>query len=247
MDARRTTGTFSERPGRLTTSKGWILMPSGPTSTAVPFSADRFAGLWRRLGRDLGDAMVFFGRWIRDPLGVASIAPSGRALAALITQEIDAETGAVLELGSGTGAFVPALLARGVAERDLTLVERDRALARRLAARYPAARVRALDATLLEQALAGERFGAAVCGLGLRAMPDDDVAAILRNAFALLSPGASLYLFTYGQTCSVTPAVLAALGLSCECVGTTWRNLPPATVFRVGRTAAVTPAVLDLR
>ncbi|SOB87372.1 Phospholipid N-methyltransferase [Sphingomonas guangdongensis] len=217
-------------------------MTSGPTSLSTSPGIDRVAALSRRVVRDIGDTTVFFVRWLRDPLGVASIAPSSRALAALITQEIDCGTGPVLELGSGTGAFVPALLARGVAERDLTLIERDRALARRLAGRYPAARVRALDATVLREAMADARFGAAVCGLGLRAMPPADVEAILRNAFALLEPDACLYLFTYGQTCSVPADVLLRLRLGAERVGTTYRNLPPASVFRVRRLPDPSPA-----
>jgi phospholipid N-methyltransferase len=54
---------------------------------------------------------------------VAAILPSGRALASLITKDISAATGPVLELGPGTGVFTQALLARGVRQQDLTLIE----------------------------------------------------------------------------------------------------------------------------
>lgn len=54
------------------------------------------------------------------------IRPSAPRLAGLMTKEISALTGPVLELGPGTGVFSSALLERGIAERDLTLVEYER-------------------------------------------------------------------------------------------------------------------------
>jgi phospholipid N-methyltransferase len=68
------------------------------------------------------DVLFFLRAWTCHPLRVAAIAPSGTALAELITREIAPTCGAVLELGPGTGVFTRALLARGVREEDLTLV-----------------------------------------------------------------------------------------------------------------------------
>ncbi len=61
----------------------------------------------------------FFRAWLANPLRGASIVPSSHRLALAITQEISCATGPVLELGPGTGVFTRALLARGVAEKDL--------------------------------------------------------------------------------------------------------------------------------
>ncbi|MBB5699187.1 class I SAM-dependent methyltransferase [Sphingomonas yantingensis] len=187
-----------------------------------------------RPARPLGDRLLFLARWLRNPRAIASITPSGSALAALITREID--RGPVLELGSGTGAFVPALLTRGIRERDLVLVERDAPLAVRLSQRWPDATVIASDAARFED---GTRFAATVCGLGLLNMPVPTVEAILRAAFARMQPGAHFYLFTYGRRCSVGDATLDRLDLSARRVGRTWRNLPPATVFCLSRRAEV--------
>lgn len=196
-------------------------------------AAQRSAPL-HRTAEALRDRLHFIQAWLRDPVGMAAVAPSGRALAALITREVDGRAGPVLELGSGTGVFAAALLARGVAERDLTLVERDVALARRLARRYPQATVRSIDAADLGSAGA-HRYCATICGLGLLAMSAEQVEAVVAAAFRCMGEGGVFFLFTYGLRCSVPADVLARLDLTAQRVGTTWRNLPPASVYRLSR------------
>ncbi|WP_347302131.1 VTT domain-containing protein [Croceibacterium sp. TMG7-5b_MA50] len=200
----------------------------------------RITARWRRLTASRwSDRLRFWRAWLRDPLAVAALAPSGRALAALITREIAPGTGPVLELGSGTGVFAQALLARGVPASSLTLVERDPDLAALLRRRFPDARILSIDAAALAQnGMTGPMpFGSAVCGLGLLAMPPAQVESILRATFARLAPGASLYLFTYGRQCSVPDTVLQRLSLTSRRIGTAWRNLPPATVHRLRATS----------
>ena len=60
------------------------------------------------------DGGAFLREWLSDPLRVASIMPSGRALAEIMTRELDPSSAPVIELGPGTGAFTTALLARGI-------------------------------------------------------------------------------------------------------------------------------------
>lgn len=69
------------------------------------------------------DAFLFFRAWLSAPLRVASVTPSGRALSSLMTVEISAQTGIVIEVGPGTGVFTEALLKRGVAEENLVPAE----------------------------------------------------------------------------------------------------------------------------
>ncbi|TIV94667.1 MAG: phospholipid methyltransferase, partial [Mesorhizobium sp.] len=69
------------------------------------------------------ETLQFFRAWLSEPLRVAAVTPSGRALAALIVSEISPATGPVLELGPGTGVFTRALLGRGIAEENLALIE----------------------------------------------------------------------------------------------------------------------------
>ena len=118
------------------------------------------------------DVLFFLRAWTSDPLRVAAIAPSGPALAELITREITPECGSVLELGPGTGVFTRALLARGVRAEDLTLVENSADFAELLRIRFPKARVLRMNAARLyrHHLFDDAPVGAVVSGLPLLSM-----------------------------------------------------------------------------
>ena len=186
-----------------------------------------------------GDLIPFFWAWISNPLRVAAVAPSGNALADLITREISSDTGPVLELGPGMGAFTRALLARGVSETDLTLIEYGSDFVRLLSVRFPSARVLWMDASWLarEKIFEGAPLGAVVSGLPLLAMPPRKVMAILAGAFAHLRSGGAFYQFTYGPRCPVPRPLLDRLGLKATRIGRALVNVPPAAVYRISRRA----------
>jgi len=92
------------------------------------------------------DFLSFFLSWMSAPRRVGAIAPSGAALADLITREITASSGPILELGPGTGAFTYKLLKRGVRQQDLTLIEYGSDFMKLLQLRFPNARVLWMDA-----------------------------------------------------------------------------------------------------
>ena len=185
--------------------------------------------------RGVADLLAFLRVWIGNRARVAAIAPSSRRLAALMTREISAETGPVLELGPGTGVFTRALLARGVRESDLTLVECLDDFARLLNGRFPAARIVPLDAVRLGPArlFDGSPVGAVVSGLPLRLMPPQQVYAILRGAFGYMRPGGALFQFTYRPLCPISRRVLDRLGLKATRIGNVVWNVPPAAVYRI--------------
>jgi phosphatidylethanolamine/phosphatidyl-N-methylethanolamine N-methyltransferase len=138
------------------------------------------------------DALLFFRAWLSAPLQVASVTPSGRALSSLMTAEITAQTGAVIELGPGTGVFTQALLDRGVAESDLVLVESSTAFADALSLRYPAARMLQIDAAHLRkiELQTATPIGAVASGLPLLSMPLRQVLAIVEGSFSHLRQNA---------------------------------------------------------
>lgn len=183
-------------------------------------------------------ALAFARAWLGNPRRVGAVAPSGRALAQAITREITPDSAPVIELGPGTGVFTEALLAKGIAADRLALVEASPGLAAGLRRMFPAVRVIESGAEAMTASVFGlGQTGAIVSGIPILAMRDADVRSILGFCFGELRPGAGLYQFTYGPRCPVKDAVLHDLGLGWRRIKTTWRNLPPATVYRIGRLA----------
>ena len=183
------------------------------------------------------DFFQFFRSWISDPHRVGAVAPSGDTLSRLMTQQITPADGPVLELGAGTGVFTKALVARGVRERDLTLVEYGSDFMRVLQLRFPQARVLWMDASQLGSydLFPGADVGAVVSGLPLLTMSPRKVMSILSGAFCHMRPTGSFYQFTYGPRCPVPRPILDRLGLKATRVGGTIRNIPPASVYRITR------------
>ncbi|MGX5849524.1 class I SAM-dependent methyltransferase [Mesorhizobium sp. PL10] len=143
----------------------------------------------------------------------------------------------MLELGPGTGLFTQALLERGVRERDLTLVEADPDFASLLTRRFPAARIFAMDAAGLRHPPLFDSpvAGAVISGLSIRLMSPRKAFAILEGVFDALRPGAALYQYTLGRSCPFDQTLLDRLDLEATRLGRTFRNFPPATVYKVSR------------
>jgi phospholipid N-methyltransferase len=183
------------------------------------------------------DQISFLASWAGHPLRVGAIAPSGRSLADIITRGISPADAPVIELGPGTGAFTRALIARGVPEDRLVLIELGADFARTLKRRYPEASVLQINAAELAnmELFGSERAGAVVSGLPLLSFPQIAVVRILKGAFAHLREDGGFYQFTYGPACPVSRPVLERFGLRAQKVGRTLANLPPASVYRISR------------
>ncbi|WP_431227022.1 class I SAM-dependent methyltransferase [Burkholderia contaminans] len=183
--------------------------------------------------------LLFLRTWLRHPRRVGALAPSGPALAALITADIPRDGATVIELGAGTGVFTRALLARGVTSDRLVLVEADPAFANTLRHQFPALRVMQMDAAQL--GMTGDFFGGAradaiVSGLPLVAMPVERAVAIVRCAFArYLAADGAFYQFTYVPRCPIPARDLEAMRIRAVRVGVAWMNFPPAIVYRFER------------
>lgn len=183
------------------------------------------------------ETLSFFQAWLKNPLRVAAIAPSSRSLANLITSEISQDTGPVIELGPGTGAFTRALIARGVRQEDFALIEFGAEFAPALDFHYPRARTLRMDASRLRTVdlFDGRQAGAVVSGLPLLSIPPRKVIAILTGAFRKMRADGALYQFTYGPRCPVPHRLLDHFGLEATRIGGTLANLPPAAVYRIRR------------
>lgn len=183
------------------------------------------------------DVFSFFSAWISAPGRIGAVAPSGGGLAELIAREITAASGPIIELGPGTGVFTRAVLARGVKEENMTLVEYLPEFVELLQLRFPKARVLCMDATRMREQCLFESasVGAVVSGLPLLRMSARRVIAILKGAFSYMGPRGAFYQFTYGPRCPVPKRYLDGLGLESTRLGRVLLNVPPATVYRITR------------
>ncbi len=181
------------------------------------------------------ERLSFLLAFARSPLRTGAVTPSTRALAQLITRDITPTMMPLIEFGPGTGVFTRALLAAGLAQGDLTLIEIDPTMARRLQKELPGVRVLLSDVADETLAKALPQAGAIVSGLPILTFGRARQTATMRNAFATLRPGGVFLQFTYGPRCPVPNDVLEELGLEARFVGSTLRNLPPASVYRITR------------
>ena len=181
----------------------------------------------------LDDEVRFLRSWIEKPLHVGAVMPSGRFLARTMAQYVDPHSsGPVVELGPGTGAITSALIEHGVDQKRLVLVEYNPGFCALLRDRYPQAKVVQGDAYALRDTLwsvlGGGAATALVSGLPLVTKPMLTRLKLVRDAFALLKPGAPFIQFTY----SVVPPIPKSLpGVSTEASERIWMNLPPARVW----------------
>lgn len=175
----------------------------------------------------------FLKSWIRNPLAMGALAPSGKSLAKLMAKDVSSSS-RVVELGAGTGTVTAALLASGVAPGNLYLVERDPQLVKILERRFPRCHVVAADALELDAKLkSSAAFDFVVSGLPLLCFSPDKRYRALQQALRLLKPHGRLHQFTYGGRCPVDRELRALLRVDSVLLGIAPLNLPPAFVYRL--------------
>jgi len=203
---------------------------------------------------DVHDEKMLFGKWLRNPLRIGAVVPSGAALAKAMATALGPEIlgpgslqpealrtrphGVVVELGGGTGSITRALLNSGIAPRDLVVIERDEGLYRLLTQRFPGSHIIHGDAARakhLIRAAGIKKVAAVVSGLPLLNMKPRMQTVLLRQCFDLMDADGVFIQFTYGPVSPVPLRLLARLRLSAKLAERIWLNVPPATVWRFVR------------
>ncbi|MFJ4878403.1 class I SAM-dependent methyltransferase [Streptomyces sp. NPDC088745] len=217
----------------------------------------------RALAQRNAEGRLFLREAVRDLRTTGAIAPSGRALARLLTDPV-AGSGTrplnVLEAGAGTGSVTRTLIHRLSAGSRLDIVEANRRFAdrlRRLVHDHPhlageRERIR-VHHTLVEHLGTDRHYDVIVSGLPFTNFTPAEVETIMDRYLDLLHPGGTLTYFAYrgtryARTLTTSRAgarrhravedVLAAYqrryATGCRSV---WGNLPPAKVWQLRRPA----------
>jgi phosphatidylethanolamine/phosphatidyl-N-methylethanolamine N-methyltransferase len=185
--------------------------------------------------------LAFLHEWMKHPLSMASIAPSGKQLANMMVNAIPNHAQHVIELGAGTGAITHALLSHGISPRALLAVEMNPVLCRLLETRFPEAHVVCGDARHLESmiddsdAFIDKKVDVVCSSLGLLTMPKGLQHDIAGAAFKVLRDDGVFIQYTYGPSNPLADDVRERLGLHYRTAGLAWRNLPPARVYVYAR------------
>jgi phosphatidylethanolamine/phosphatidyl-N-methylethanolamine N-methyltransferase len=189
----------------------------------------------------LTQQLTFFREWIKHPLQMASVLPSGQPLARMMISAMPEQSECVIELGGGTGVITEALLDHGVSPAQLLVLEMNETMHGILRDRFPHAHVLCADARHVNElaqrtgVLAPAGADAILSSLGLLTMPPSLQRDILDAAFAVLRPGGVFVQYTYGWRSPLHEEVRKDMRLRCERVGMVWRNLPPAQVYVYSR------------
>ena len=186
------------------------------------------------LQRPKGDGESFLRRFLGDPKRTGAVAPSSPFLAREMARAVDPSApGIVVELGPGTGPVTKALIEHGVHEKQLVLVEYEAEFCRLLRQRFPGLTVLQGDAFDLRRTLASlsdRPIRAIVSSLPLLNQPPARRAALVDDAFALMTRGGVFVQFSYGVA-SPIPRPAGAGGFSAHGSAPIWANLPPARVW----------------
>lgn len=184
-------------------------------------------------------ALTFAREFVRDPVTLGAIAPSGADLARLTVEAAGIEPGhVVVELGAGTGPMTREILARHPDNPFLAL-EPNAELAALLRDAHPSARVEERFAEELPQILAEWGQPCAhrvVSSLPWAIWPDELQRRTFDGIVEILPPDGRMVTFAYvhAQLLPAARRLREALAARFERVERTriaWINLPPAFVF----------------
>lgn len=182
---------------------------------------------------------TFLQEFVRDPVLVGAVAPSGRQLARLLVDAADLRPGqVVVELGAGTGPMTEEILSRRP-DGPFVALEPNPQLAATLRERFPGVRIeeryaQELRAILTEmgQTRADRVVSSLPWAIWPPALQDEVFAAILD----VLAPDGRMVTFGYlhAQVLPAARRLREALSRRFVSVSTTrvaWWNLPPALVY----------------
>ena len=182
---------------------------------------------------------TFLREFVKDPVQLGAVAPSGRVLARLMVESADLKPGqVVVELGAGTGPMTEAIL-QARPDGPFVALEPNPELAAILRARFPGVRIDERYAQELRAILAemGEDHAdRVVSSLPWAIWPEALQNEVFDAILDVLAPDGRMVTFGYvhAQPLPAARRLRAALAARFHDVSTTrvaWRNVPPALVY----------------
>jgi len=185
------------------------------------------------------DVLRFLRSSLTAPLRTGAQWPSGKGLCRAMAAAVDPSVpGPIVELGPGTGVVTEALIARGIPQSRLTLIEFSPDFSKLLAKRYPGVRLVEGDAYALAEHV--RKLGlpppaAVVSSLPLLTQPPARRIELLREALRLMHPDGVFVQFTYFRD---SPIPIEGTGIEARVSQRIWLNIWPALVYSYRRGTA---------
>jgi len=177
--------------------------------------------------------------FIRDPVCLGAVAPSGRELASLTVDSADIQPGhVVVELGAGTGPMT-AQIVRCHPDNPFLALEPKSALASALRERFPDVKVDERYCQRLPE-ICGEwghaRVDRIVSSLPWAIWAPEVQEAAFDGILRVMNPGGRMVTFTYAHSQMLPAAMrfkrtLEARFSSVRKTRIAWANIPPALVY----------------
>jgi phosphatidylethanolamine/phosphatidyl-N-methylethanolamine N-methyltransferase len=178
------------------------------------------------------EELLFFRRWIANPLKVGALLPSSPALARLIARNVVfGADDAVIEVGAGTGSITKALVEAGIPPERLFVIEIDADMCTYLRKQLPHVQVIHGDAGRLSEIVPSRwqsKVSTVVSGIPMITLPFEGQQRLIRSWLSIMKPGAKMLQYTYSLVSPIPEAKLGLVGRRC---GMAFLNVPPASVF----------------
>ncbi len=181
---------------------------------------------------DQPEELLFFRRWIANPLKVGALLPSSPALARLLARNVEiGPDDAVIEVGAGTGSITKALVSADIPRERLFVIEIDADMCTYLRKQFPQVQIIHGDAGRLADIVPSRWHGkvsTVVSGIPMITLPFEAQQRLIKSWFSITKPGGQMLQYTYSL---ISPIPEAKLGLSVRRRGMAVLNVPPASVF----------------
>ena len=188
------------------------------------------------------DYRIWIRNYLKHPIQLGSLLPSSAKVGDLIVDHIRPNNeGPILELGAGTGRVTNAILRKGIKQSNLVLVEKSPDFCRLLNNLFPEATVLCADAMEIDRLssdLGIEGYKEIVSAIPLRMISSQVREAIFLKSLNLLKHKGSFSQVTFLPRCPIPDTVIQSASVRLIYNGMSFRNLPPAFVWRVEKIRA---------
>lgn len=192
----------------------------------------RGSALRKAIAGKFDEELRFFKGWVDKPKAVGAIMPTSSVTARRMASVIETESGLpVLELGPGTGVITKAILAQGVAPRNLYTVEYSEDFVRHLEMHFEGVNIIQGDAFDLDATLGDKRdlkFDSVISGVPLLNFPVARRIHYIEDLLSRIPAGRPIVQLTYSP---LSPVPAGKGDYTVEHFDYVLRNIPPTRLW----------------